>query len=51
LSNANLWDNIWSNNVIDKIVFPRQFELKVSWNATIAGQPSQANTNYVIAAV
>jgi hypothetical protein len=26
--------------VIDKIVFPRQFEFKISWNATIGGQPS-----------
>ena len=40
---ANLWDNLWSNNHADRVVFPPQFELKLSWNATAGGQ----NTNYV----
>jgi hypothetical protein len=31
LTTANLWDNIWSNNIVDRIVFPRQFEFKISW--------------------
>lgn len=37
--------------MISKIVFPRQFEFKISWNATIGNQSSANNTNYIIAAV
>ena len=44
---ANLWDNLWSNNQADRVVFPPQFDLKLSWNATIGGQRSVNNTNYV----
>ena len=51
LTQANLWDNIWSNNIIDRIVFPRQFEFKISWNATIGNKSSANNTNYLLAAV
>jgi hypothetical protein len=32
---SNVWDNLWSNNVVERIVFPKQFEFKISWNATI----------------
>ena len=44
---CNLWDNLWSNNMADRVVFPPQFELKLSWNATVGGQRSVNNTNYV----
>lgn len=44
---ANLWDNLWSNNEADRVVFPPQFELKLSWNATVGNQRSVNNTNYV----
>jgi hypothetical protein len=34
-------------------VFPRQFEFKLSWNATLGGQRPQSvdNTNYLLTAV
>jgi hypothetical protein len=47
LACANLWDNLWSNNKADRVVFPPQFELKLSWNATVGGVPSVNSTNYV----
>jgi hypothetical protein len=49
LSSANLWDNIWSNNIIDRVVFPRQFEMKLSWNAT--AQEGSKHTNYLLSAI
>lgn len=53
LTSANLWDNIWSNNIVDRIVFPRQFEFKISWNASLGGSRPQLaeNTNYLLAHV
>ena len=53
LSNANLWDNIWSNNIVDRIVFPRQFEFKISWNASLGSPRPQLSetTNYLLAHV
>ena len=43
---ANIWDNLWSNNQASRVVFPSQFELKLSWNA--AGAQKRVNsTNYV----
>jgi len=45
---ANLWDNLWSNNQADRVVFPPQFELSLSWNATGGNaKNSHTNTNYV----
>ena len=41
------WDNLWSNNEAERVVFPSQFELKLSWNATVGNQRSVNNTNYV----
>ena len=48
LCSCNLWDNLWSNNVVERIVFPNQFQLKISWNATAGNQSSINSTNYVI---
>ena len=43
---ANIWDNLWSNNQANRVVFPSQFELKLSWNA--GGAQKRVNsTNYV----
>lgn len=50
-SQANLWDNIWSNNIIDRVVFPRQFEMKLSWNASMQGHAAIKNTNYLLSAI
>jgi len=47
LAQANVWDNLWSNNMADRVIFPSQFELKLSWNATVGAQRSVNNTNYV----
>lgn len=47
MASANVWDNLWSNNEVERIVFPRQFEFKVSWNATIGNSSSTNNTNYI----
>ena len=47
LTSANIWDNLWSNNLAERVVFPSQFELKLSWNATVGNQKSVNNTNYV----
>lgn len=49
---GNLWDNLWSNNRADRVVFPSQFELTLSWNPTVAGPlhpPKKGvnETNYV----
>merc|ERR1712070_565766 len=44
---ANLWDNLWSNNLAERVIFPEQFEMKLSWNATVGNQRSVNNTNYV----
>jgi len=48
---GNLWDNLWSNNRADRVVFPSQFELTLSWNPTVAGSlhplRSVNKTNYV----
>jgi hypothetical protein len=43
--NANLWDNLWSNNLANRVVFPQQFEFKLSWNASLGNKVN--NTNYV----
>jgi hypothetical protein len=53
LTTANLWDNIWSNNIVDRIVFPRQFEFKISWNASLGSPRPQLSetTNYLLAHV
>ena len=42
---ANIWDNLWSNNLANRVVFPQQFEFKMSWNATIGNRVN--NTNYI----
>ena len=43
---ANMWDNLWSNNAQERVVFPKQFELKLSWNHTQSTSRVN-NTNYV----
>ena len=47
LTSANLWDNLWSNNLAERVIFPEQFEMSLSWNATVSNQRSVGNTNYV----
>merc|ERR1712216_179085 len=44
---ANLWDNLWSNNKADRVVFPPQFELSLRWSAQPGEQKTSLNTNYV----